>query len=548
MFSVTLAALAVAGTAVAAPSLAPPAALASHAPRTERPAEASTARQSTVVIGLRRNQNALSAFAVARATPGTGMYRDYRSVSALARRYGATDDTWRTVRQYLRRKGVRNAKLDVTRGFATARVSQRQRRRAFPPPPALRRLMRPVLFEPSSRHRGPRIAPSRPHVALRSTSPNRTGTPAGCSRGVGTGGLTPNQYRTAYGVDSLHARGLFGQGTRIAFVELDGFSQTDLDRFARCFGIAAPRPTVHRIGLRQELPPGNETQLDTQIAAAVAPRAHMDIFESGAAPGDLVRLFAGPLDPAMTGGEPPQVISASLGFCEPRFGNRAARLLDYVLAMAAGVGITVVDAAGDSGSSACFTKRLTVAYPGSSTFVTSVGGTRLTLTPGNEIASEVVWNDFPYGAARAGGGGTSRVVHRPAYQQGQAGGFGFRKVPDVAFHSSGFPGYAILSDDGSPQWAQVDGTSAAAPLLAAGTALSVQAAARAGVKRPGLLNPLVYEAGEDDSSALFNGVTRGDNDLFSVGCCSAKPGYDRASGWGSLNLAALANLVVASGR
>lgn len=533
--------------AVTASLAATPAATAAQAAGTEHAAGTGAAKRSTAVIGLRRNQNALAAFAQSHSTPGTRAYRKYDSVTSLALRYGATEATWRRVRRYLRRKGIRNAKLDATRGFATARLSQRERRRAFPPPRRLRRLIGPVLFEPSSRQRAERVAPVRPHVAARSGGPKRTGTPAGCSRGVGSGGLTPNQYRTAYGVDPLHARGLFGQGTRIAFVETDGFRQADLDGFARCFGFVAPLPTVHSVGLRQENPPGTETQLDTQIAAAIAPRAQMDIFESGDAPNDLVRLFAAPLDRAKMGGAPPHVISASLGFCEPMFGKRAARLLDYVLAMAAGAGVTVVTAAGDSGSSACFTKRLTVAYPASSTFVTSVGGTRLTLTAGNEIASEVVWNDFPFGAARAGGGGTSRIVHRPDYQQGGAGGFGFRKVPDVAFHSSGFPGYAILSDDGAPRWAQVDGTSAAAPLLAAGTLLAVQAAARAGVKPPGPLNPLLYEAGDGGSPALLNDITRGDNDLFRVGCCSARPGYDRASGWGSLDLAALADLVVASG-
>lgn len=506
------------------------------------------AARSTVVIGLRRDQNGLGAFAQARSTPGTQVYRDYRSVGTLARRYGATDETWQRVRQYLRRKGIRNAKLDVTRGFATARVSRRERMRAFPPPRKLRKLMRPVLFEPGSRQRSSRVAPLRPHVAARAGAPKRTGTPRGCDRGVGTGGLTPNQYRTAYGASSLRARGLFGQGTRVAFLEFDGFSQTDLNRFARCFGFGAPHPTVHLVGLGHELPPGTETQLDTQIASAIAPQARMHIFESGSGPGDFVRLAAAPLDPSRTGGAPPDVISASLGFCEPMFDRRAAKLLDYVLAMASGAGITVVVAAGDDGSTACFNRRPAVAYPGSSTFVTSVGGTRLTLTPGNQIASEVVWNDSAFGSARAGGGGTSRIVHRPGYQQGQAGGFGFRKVPDVAFHSSGFPGYAILSDDGSPQWAQVDGTSAAAPLLAAGTSLAVQAASRAGVKPPGPLNPILYQAGEDGPPALFNDITSGDNDLFRVGCCSARPGYDRASGWGSIDLSVLANLVVATGR
>jgi subtilase family serine protease len=523
----------------------PPAATASQAARANRGAKADSASRGTVVIGLRRRQAKLSAFAQARATPGSGSYRDYGSVRSLAHQYGANKHTWRRVRRYLRGKGIRNPRLNVTRGFATAHLSQRQRRSAFPPPRRLRRLIGPALFTPRSGQHSRSVAPGRDHAGGRSAIPQRTGTPAGCKQGVDSGGLTPNQYRTAYGVDGLHARGLFGQGTRIAFVEFDGFSQAALNQFAGCFDFVAAHPRVHTVGLSRELAPGDETPLDTEIAAAIAPMARMDIYESQEAPANLVRLFARPLNPGKTGREPPNVISASLGFCESQFRRPVVRLVDYVLATAAGAGVTVVDAAGDSGSSACFTKRRTVAYPASSIFATSVGGTRLTLTRGNRIHSEVVWNDFAFNSPRAGGGGTSDLIHRPAYQRAVGGGSSFRLVPDVAFHSSGFPGYAIRSGG---KWHPVDGTSAAAPLLGGGALLAAQAAAAAGVKPPGLLNPLLYQAGGHDSLSLFRDVTRGNNDLFHVGCCTAGPGYDQASGWGSLDLGALARLVVAAGR
>jgi subtilase family serine protease len=509
-------------------------------PPTASGARAAAPKREAVVIGLRRRQGNLSAFAQAVSTPGSSTYRDFASVNSLAHRFGAADSSWRRVRRYLRRRGIRNAKLDVTRGFAIARLSRRQRRRAFPPPPRLRRLIGPVLLAPDSGHGGGQ-------AAARPVAPRRTGTPSGCGQGVRSGALTPNQYRTAYGLDPLHARGLFGQGTRIALVEFDGFSQPALNQFARCFGIVAPRPRVHPVGLRRRLEPGDgsETRLDTQILASIAPRAQIDIFQSGTAPSDLVRLFAAPMDTRRSGRRPPDVISSSLGFCEPQFGRPAARLLEYVLAMAAGAGITVVNAAGDSGSGACFTRRRAVVYPASSIFVTSVGGTRLTLTSSNEIASEVVWNDLPFGSPGAGGGGTSRFVRGPAYQRGQVGPSGFRAVPDVALHASGFPGYAIR---GGGKWTPVEGTSAAAPLLGGGALLAIQAAAGAGVERPGLLNPLLYQAAGDRSLGLIHDVTLGNNDLFRVGCCSARPGYDRASGWGSLDIEALAGLVVAAGR
>ena len=38
----------------------------------------------------------------------------------------------------------------------------------------------------------------------------------------------------------------------------------------------------------------------------------------------------------------------------------------------------------------------------------------------------------------------------------------------------------------------------------------------------------------------------GDNDLFGVGCCTAGPGYDQASGWGSMNVGAVSQALNAS--
>jgi hypothetical protein len=53
--------------------------------------------------------------------------------------------------------------------------------------------------------------------------------------------------------------------------------------------------------------------------------------------------------------------------------------------------------------------------------------------------------------------------------------------------------------------------------------------------RFGLLNGAIYElARGSKSQSVVRDVTRGNNDLFGIGCCSTAPGYDMASGWGSL--------------
>jgi hypothetical protein len=58
----------------------------------------------------------------------------------------------------------------------------------------------------------------------------------------------------------------------------------------------------------------------------------------------------------------------------------------------------------------------------------------------------------------------------------------------------------------------------------------------------GSMNPMLYDlAASPNSSSVLNDITQGTNDLYSAGCCTAAPGYDSASGWGSVNFGGLLN-------
>jgi hypothetical protein len=70
----------------------------------------------------------------------------------------------------------------------------------------------------------------------------------------------------------------------------------------------------------------------------------------------------------------------------------------------------------------------------------------------------------------------------------------------------------------------------------------------------GQLNPLLYRIGHSSAAgSVFNDVQQFSNDVGPyipgngepLGCCTAGPGYDEASGWGSVNLSALANAALA---
>ncbi len=106
----------------------------------------------------------------------------------------------------------------------------------------------------------------------------------------------------------------------------------------------------------------------------------------------------------------------------------------------------------------------------------------------------------------------------------------------------------------------IGGTSAATPLMAGGALLADQYAARRRQPPLGFLDPLLYELGAGRSrGSVFRDVTRGNNDLGiltpaeagggrPLGCCSATPGYDLATGWGSLEVDGFAKAAAQAAR
>lgn len=545
-----------------------------------------------LVLALVADDGGLARFAHAVSTPGSPQYGHYEPVPWLAQRFGASPLTQSRALRFLRRAGAADISMNGTGLFAQATFTVRDAERAFGAD--LRRVAggsrgsdRFIAPAPSARASAAAAVPAglrgvatgvigldnrpvvlgarrRAHASARGGSgyAPATGTPSGCSAGVATGGFTPNQYVTAYGISPLRASGLGGQGERVALIEVDGFKYSDLRTYAACFGLNIPRLNVYSVGLRRLLPPGGESTLDLEVVDSVAPNlSAIDVYENS---GDAAAVTRSLVLPLLAPGAKPQVISASLGLCEPSivaaFGRAGVSLLERDIELSAAAGITLIASSGDTGSSSCvdskgrIAHRLAVSFPASSPFVTAVGGTNLALTATNAIAAQVVWNDTPLVSA-AGGGGFSQLFGRPAYQRRVISG-PRRVLPDVAMLADLGPGYAIFcTAAGDPQcssrrsWETVGGTSAAAPLLAAGTALVDQDLARRGQPALGFLNPLLYAIGSSPAAGgVFADVTNGGNDIGAylpgargkaLGCCRAKPGFDAASGWGGVNLAGL---------
>ncbi len=589
--SAGLAVLAAAGAANAAPS--------AHITRIGPAAAGQSLR---LVFPLAADEGGLARLAALVSTPGSGRYGRYEPIAELARRYGASPRTRARVLRFLRRAGARDVKIDATGLFARATLSVGRAERLFATHVARFALARHGQFTaPTSavhvpaplrgsvtgvvgldtrplasgttgllrdRHGRAHAAASQPSSAL-----PHSGTATGCAAGTSAGeqggdpstaGFTPNQYLTAYGFDPLHAAGLFGQGERAALIEIDGFRDSDIQAFAQCFGFDIPQLNGFGVGVPRPLAPGGESTLDIEVLDATAPDLKaIDVYETRPTAADVLTALTAPLQNKHY---KPQVVSASLGLCEPAVfeavGLRGLEATEAALEMSAISGISFLASSGDQGSADCTAPdgtpidRLAINYPAASPWATSTGGTNLQLTSANQISNQLVWNDAQLQPGAAGGGGLSDLFKRPGYQAGTVGP-NRRGVPDVSMLADVAPGYAVycsaqgdcINSSNSNPWQTVGGTSAGTPLLAGGFALVDQALRASRRQDLGLANPLLYKLGRDPSlaSGVFSDVTAYGNDIGPfigdgqpLGCCTATPGYDTASGWGSVNLAAFA--------
>ena len=375
---------------------------------------------------------------------------------------------------------------------------------------------------------------------------------------------SPMQIHTPYGTTALQERGLTGAGARIANLG-GGYAYTDeyLQYFADCFEFRAPPirftggPGVGPDPVRTS--GDDEGNLDVQVIAAVVPDiTRIDYIQlSGAL---VVPLsFVQGIDIAVTQLRPmPDVITSSFGICDLDLAGNGPTIAvsDDHFALAGLLGVTVLSAAGDGGSSACTqfnpdpppgTEVASVIYPASSPWVTAVGGTRLVLGEGNVRVDEVAWNDTEWGGSALGAGtGGSSLAARPWYQK-PVTSQDRRLVPDVAAHASEFPGWPAAGVfDGELMVVPFAGTSAASPFVAANLALIAAAERRAGRGPLGFVNPTLYDLSSKPKvfSSSFYDVTEGSNQVFlEAGCCGATRGYDQATGLGSLTFDELIRVI-----
>ena len=348
------------------------------------------------------------------------------------------------------------------------------------------------------------------------------------------GGMTPTDMIAFYNLKPLRDSGLDGSGITIVLPEIDDLPNlSDLNKFATKFGLPAydPLVTIKRDpswGTPEK--PQGESVLDLEVIHEIAPAAKMVVYLSAPDFAHADRAFDQLVNDHLG-----SVISESLGACEAEtpLGHRDtyANIQDRSVAL----GMSHFIASGDNGAFTCGVDQPpSASFPSTLANVTSVGGTTVFESVQGIYFKEAAWGG-PVGETGSGGG-ASQFYPIPDYQKsvGEAAGHGFRQVPDVAADADPNSGFAIvfLGQDG-----EAGGTSAAAPLWAATVALIDQDLKRKGMRETGFANPAIYWMGANATKLPanpFHDVKVGNNLGF-----DATAGWDFATGWGSMDAAAL---------
>jgi len=344
--------------------------------------------------------------------------------------------------------------------------------------------------------------------------------------GIG-GGLTPSDIKTAYNVPT----GPTGSGETLGLFELDGYTPSDIAAYETNFKLpTVPLTNVLVDGGSGALGSGAaEVTLDIELQIALAPgAAGVIVYEGPNTTTGVIDTY----NKIATDNKATQ-ISTSWGEAEQNE-TAATRTSEQVAFMQmASQGQTIYAAAGDKGAYDYRRKTLAVDDPASQPCMCGVGGTSLTTNgPGGAYVSETTWNR---GSGSAGGGGISTVWSIPSYQTSVAGSAAskgsttMRNVPDVSLDADPYTGYAIYYNGG---WTIYGGTSCAAPLWAAFTALVNQQRKAANKAPLGQANPAIYSIAKSSAYAAdFHDIHDGSTNLF----YPAVTGYDDATGWGSFN-------------
>lgn len=480
--------------------------------------------------------------------PASPQFHHYLTPAEFASRFGAAPADYATVLNFAKTNGLKitathpnRLLVDVTGKASEVERAFHLRLNSFRHPRESRNFFAPDA-EPSVDAAVPlfqvsgldNFSPPHPNAQLRPAAFNNNASPRGGSGPVLDDGNTNNSYmgndfRKAYAPGIT----LAGAGQSVALLQFDGFYPEDITNYAIAIGLTNV-PSVIVKPVAGGVPnPGSglffgvdEVSLDIEMVLAMAPGISNIYVYEAPNPSPWVDMLS-----AIANDNLAKQIGCSWGGGGP---DAAAEII--FLQMAA-QGQSFYNASGDS---AAFVGA--VPFPSESPNITQVGGTTLVTDDSGNYTSETTWNwgyvPFPnpfvnhyFGSS----GGISTRVALPAWQLGldmatNHGSTALRNIPDVALVADNV---FVIYNNGSSN--RVGGTSVAAPLWAAFTALINEQAATLAQPPVGFLNPALYALARGTNYAgTFHDITTGNNtNAINPDDFYAGPGFDLCTGLGT---------------
>jgi hypothetical protein len=505
-----------------------------------------------LAIGLPlRNQEALNKLLAEIYDPASTNYHRYLTPEQFAAQFGPTEQDYQSLINFAQTNGLtvtvtypNRTLLDVSGNAATMEKVFHVKLNVYQHPTENR-----TFYAPDAE---PSIDFSLPILHVSGLDNFATARPAGLKKnsfsvpasGSGTSGTyIGNDFRNAYAPGVT----LNGAGQKVGLLEMDGYLASDITNYEHLAGLPnVPLQNVYVEGVSLT-PSSDDTEICLDIEMVVAMATNLTsvvVFEANS--GNVAADFDNILNSMVASNQVKQ-FSSSWGYTGVSTDPNA----DQAFTNMAVDGQSFFQASGDGDAWVN-----TIMIPAASPYVTSVGGTTLTMTnSGASYVSEAVWNmgySPPAWNANGNGywgsgGGVSTAYSIPSWQLGinmvtNQGSTTMRNVPDVALTASGI---FVVANNGQQEIGVV-GTSCAAPLWAGFTALVNQQAAGLGKPAVGFLNPAIYAIGKGPFyTADFHDITSG-NDFSAISPTNypAVPGYDLCTGWGTPNGQNLINALV----
>lgn len=512
-----------------------------------------------LAIGLPlRNQAELGELLHELYDPASTNFHKYLTTPEFTERFGPTEEDYQAVTRFAESNGLRvthtlgsRLVLDVEGGVADVERAFQITLRTYRRPTEQEDFVSPdrepsVPFDLPVVHIGGLSDFSRPHPLVhpaRAALKPLTGSAPG-------GYYAGNDFRHAYAPGVA----LDGSGQKVGLLELDGYNGRDITNYEFLVGVS------NKITLTNVLldsfggSAGNnniEVALDIEMVMCMAPKlSQIIVYEENPSskffnPEDVVTRMA---DDNLA-----KQMSSSWSW-----GGAPDPIIDNAFLLMQAQGQSFFQAAGDSdaytGTQLLDNADQTNA-PVGSTNITVVGGTTLTMNgTGASWSSETVWNWASLGGSDANvgsGGGASTYYGIPWWQTNVSmslnnGSTTMRNIPDVALTADNV--FVVYTSGHSSMSGGVGGTSCAAPLWAAFTALVNQQATASGKGTVGFANPAIYQIGASPNYVdCFHDTTTGNNiGTGTAGLYKATNGYDLCTGWGTPNGTNLINALGSS--